>query len=164
MRPLIPLLVCGILPAIKAVRFTSPDPKNEIDLSQPVEITWDLNSQFGEPLARGFHLWFYALMGGGQVGWEIQRNLSYSSGSFTWDPSSIVDGIASEGNTLSPDKEHFFSARIVGADGSRLATLESERYALEGYDFIRNGGAHVRVEAAVVGVVAGLAVVGAALL
>ncbi|KAM0279038.1 hypothetical protein ACHAQH_004820 [Verticillium albo-atrum] len=166
MRPLLPLLLCGILPAAQAFQFTGPDPSDKIDLSQPVEITWTLDSSFREPEARAFHLWFYAFIGDGEslAGWEIRSNLSLSSSSYTWDPISIVDGLVSEHNTVLPDKVHYFEARLVGADGRKLARLESEKYALEGYDFIRNGGGRVGVEPAAVGVMAGIAIVGGVLL
>ncbi|CRK15690.1 hypothetical protein HYQ45_016247 [Verticillium longisporum] len=166
MRPTIPLLVSGILLTAQAFEFTGPDPSQKINLTQPVEITWTLDSSFSEPLARAFNLWFYTVFsgGGGKAGWEIRSNLSLSSTSYTWNPRSIVDGLISNGNTIVPGEKHYLSAQLAGADGEKLAGFQSEKYALEGYDFIRNGGPRVRAEVAAVGMMAGLVIVGGMIL
>ncbi|EEY23098.1 conserved hypothetical protein [Verticillium alfalfae VaMs.102] len=166
MRPIIPLLVSVTFLTAQAFEFTGPDPSQKINLTQPVEITWTLDSSFSEPLARAFNLWFYAVFsgGGGTGGWEIRSNLSLSSTSYTWNPRSIVDGLISNGNLIVPGEEHYFSAQLVGADGQKLAEVQSENYALEGYDFIRNGGPCVRAEVAAVGVMAGLVIAGGMML
>lgn len=165
MRPSIPLL-CGILPAAWAFKFTGPDSDDKLDISQPVNITWTLDSSFDEPAARAFHLWFYAHTGDGEslASWAIQSNLSLSAGSYTWDSSRVVDSIEHGDNTLVTGKEHYFQARLVGDDGARLASVESDKYALEGYDFITNQGSRGGVEVGAFGVVAWLAVVGGVLL
>lgn len=58
----------------------------------------------------------------------------------------------------------YLEARIVYADGGNVASYESERYAVEGYDFIRGHASRVEVRVVTLGVLAGLAVVGGMLL
>ncbi|PNH48196.1 hypothetical protein VD0004_g326 [Verticillium dahliae] len=166
MRTAIALLVAGIFLTSQAFEFTGPDPSQKINLTQPVEITWTLDSSISEPLARAFNLWFYAVFsgGGGKASWEIRSNLSLSSTSYTWNPRSIVDGLIPNGNLLVPGEEHYFSAQLVGAEGEKLAEVQSEKYALEGYDFIRNGGLRVGADMAAVGMMAGLVIVGGMML
>ncbi|XEU94940.1 hypothetical protein FSHL1_000224 [Fusarium sambucinum] len=137
---LLSTLGCAFFNAIEAFEFTGPDPDEKLNITQPITITWDAKGgELNEPEARALNLWFSALVNTTQGGWEIGSNLSLSSGSYKWDPKSLVK-IMEEHYTVSPNAEHYFEARLIGSTGNMLASVESEKYVLEGYDFIRNSG------------------------
>jgi hypothetical protein len=64
--------------------------------------------------------------------------------------------------TLSPEVEHTFEARLSNADGERLMRITSDKYAIQGFDFIRSNGGestrpgmHVAAVAAAAGMLLG---------
>jgi hypothetical protein len=134
---------CALFHAIHAFEFTGPDSDEALNLTQPITIIWDANSgSLSEPRARALELWFLAQASndGGQFGWEIAANLSLSAGSYKWNPDAIVEGLKKNENSLSPDVVHYFEARLIDNAGSGLATVESEKYAVEGPDVVGNSG------------------------
>ncbi|CEI41771.1 hypothetical protein FVEN_g3763 [Fusarium venenatum] len=137
---LLSTLGCAFFSAIDAFKFTGPDSDEKLNITQPITISWDAKGgDLNEPEARALNLWFSALVNTTRGGWEIASNLSLSSGSYKWDPNSLVQ-IMKDHYTVSPNAEHYFEAKLIGSTGNMLATVETEKYALEGYDFIRNSG------------------------
>ncbi|QPC72198.1 hypothetical protein HYE68_002950 [Fusarium pseudograminearum] len=126
--------------AIQAFEFTGPDPAKRLNLNQPINITWNATGgRIDEPKAHALDLWFFALVDADRVGGEIATNLSLSSGSYKWDPKTIVQGWKDGDASVSPDAVHYFEAKLVDIAGKHLAGVESTEYALEGFDFIKNG-------------------------
>lgn len=146
MQPALVLSIygCTLISAAHAFSFTGPDSAEKLDLTQPINITWSTDGgSFEEPQAHALELWFLARKGDSRsekYGWECATNLSLTSGSYEWDPSNIVKAIESSDITISPDKVHTFEARLLDNEGEKLATLESDKYAVEGYDFVTSGG------------------------
>ena len=150
-RPALLLILAHaiLLPATQAFQLTGPPTTSKLDLTHPITISWDANTTegtFSEPAARVLDLWFRVVFGGDgnngdRAGWEIAANLSLaSSNSYEWDPSGIAKLIEDNGYMLSPDAVHTFEARLLDQDGERLARVESGGYALEGLDFVSDGG------------------------
>ncbi|OBS20023.1 hypothetical protein FPOA_11744 [Fusarium poae] len=141
MRPAFLLSTLGYALSIHAFEFTGPDSSEKLNLTQPITIAWNATTgSVSEPKARTLDLWFFAIVKDGWQGQEIASDLSLSSGSYKWDPKDIVKGFEEDDVSVSPDAEHYFEARLTDNDGNKLATVKTEKYALEGYDFIRNGG------------------------
>ncbi|CAG7565865.1 unnamed protein product [Fusarium equiseti] len=140
---LLSTLSCAFFNAIHAFEFTGPDSSKKLDLTQPINITWDATKgSLSEPEARKFDLWFRALgnVDSSTFGWELVSDLPFSSGSYEWDPAAIVKEIKDKDNSLSPDAVHTFEARILDRSGNKLSTVESGKYAAEGFDFIKDSG------------------------
>ena len=141
------LSAISMLPATQAFQLTAPPPASKLDLTNPITISWDATEgTFSEPAARVLDLWFHVVFGGDgnngdRAGWEIAANLSLvNRNSYEWDPSGIAELIEDNDYTLSPDAVHTFEARLLDQDGERLARVESDGYALEGVDFVSDGG------------------------
>lgn len=170
-RPtLLPTLVlaCAIFPATQAFQLTGPPTAEKLDLTKPITISWDTTEgSLSEPNARILELWFHAVFGGDngdRAGWIIAANLSLASTkSYQWDPSGIAEIIEDNDQTLSPDAVHTFEARLLDQDGSRLARVESDGYALDGFDFISNSGGSGGARAGVYGATVAAAGIVAAL-
>jgi hypothetical protein len=161
------ILACAIFPAARAFQLTGPAAAEKLDLTKPITVSWDATEgSLSEPDARELNLWFYAIFSSGdRGGWEIASNLSLaSSNSYEWDPSGIAKTIEDNNQTLSPDAVHSFEARLLDQDGGRLADVESEKYALAGYDFIRDSSSSGRdgVRAGAYGATVAAAAVGIA--
>ncbi|KAF4420508.1 hypothetical protein FACUT_11162 [Fusarium acutatum] len=138
---LLSALGCAIFHAIHAFEFTGPDSSEKLDLAQPITITWDANNgSFIEPKARALNLWFYALTSddSGRLGWELDTDLSLSAGSYKWNPDTVVKSLNDTEVSISPDAVHAFEARLLNNSGSQLSAVESDKYAAEGFGFIRN--------------------------
>ncbi|CAG1971499.1 unnamed protein product [Fusarium graminearum] len=133
----------SVFTTIHGFEFTGPSSAEKLDLTQPITITWNATSgSIDEPKARRLQLWFLALTEGekDQSGWELASNLSLSEGSYKWDPETIVKGIEDKNTSLSSGAVHNFGARLLDNTGSKLVTVESDKYALKGGDFIANDG------------------------
>ncbi|KAF5239800.1 hypothetical protein FAUST_4684 [Fusarium austroamericanum] len=133
----------SVFTTIHGFEFTGPSSAEKLDLTQPITITWNATSgSIDEPKARRLQLWFLALTEGekDQSGWELASNLSLSEGSYKWDPETIVKGIEDKKTSLSSGAVHNFGARLLDNSGSMLVTVESDKYALKGGDFIANDG------------------------
>jgi hypothetical protein len=167
-RPaLLPTLVLAyaIFPTSQAFQLTGPPTTEKLDLTEPVTVSWDATEgALSEPNARTLELWFQAVFGGDnrdRAGWTIAANLSLASeSSYEWDPSGIAKLIEDNDQTLSPDAVHTFEARLLDQDGERLARVDSDGYALDGFDFISDsgsgGGTRAGVYGATVAVAAGV--------
>ncbi|KAF4498960.1 hypothetical protein FAGAP_4869 [Fusarium agapanthi] len=108
--PLLSALGCAFLHASHAFEFTGPDSSEKLDLTKPITITWDANNgPFIEPKARALDLWF-----------------------------SVIKSINDTGALISPATAHTFETRLMNNSGSQLSAVESDKYAVEGFDFIRN--------------------------
>ncbi|KAF5588811.1 uncharacterized protein FSUBG_11346 [Fusarium subglutinans] len=139
--PLLSILSCAFLHASHAFEFTGPDSSEKLDLTKPITITWDANNgPFVEPKARALDLWFSVRTSddSGGLSWEFATNLSLSSGSYKWKPDGVVKSINDTGASISPAVVHSFEARLMNNSGSQLSAVESDKYAVEGFDFIRN--------------------------
>lgn len=139
------MLVCAILPATQAFQLTGPPTTEKLDLTKHVTVSWDATAgSLSEPNARALELWFHAIFSGDshdRAGWIIAANLSLASrNSYEWDPSGITKIIEDNDQTLSSDAVHTFEARLLDQDGKRLARVESDGYALDGFDFISDSG------------------------
>jgi hypothetical protein len=162
--PTLILAYAAIFPATQAFQLTGPTTEEKLDLTKPITVSWDATGgSFSEPNARSLELWFHAVFGGDhgdRGGWEIAANLSLASrNSYEWDPSDIAKSIEDNDQTLSPDAVHTFEARLLDQDGKSLAKVESDGYALEGFDFVSDGaraGVHRATVVAAVGIVAAL--------
>jgi hypothetical protein len=168
--PTLILAYAAIFPATQAFQLTGPTTEEKLDLTKPIKVSWDASEgSFSEPNARALDLWFHVVFGGDngdRGGWEIATNLSLaSSNSYEWDPSDIAKSIEDNDQTLSPDAVHTFEARLLDQDGKSLAKVESDGYALEGFDFVSDGassgdgaraGVHRATVVAAVGIVAAL--------
>lgn len=155
----------AFLNSIHAFEFTGPDSSEKLDLTQPMNITWDTTKgSLSEPDARKFDLWFRALgnVDGSSFGWELVGDLPFSSGSYEWDPADIVKGIKDQDNYLSPDAAHTFEARILDKSGNKLAIVKSDKYAAEGFDFIKESGSK-RLQGSLYTVTLALTITGLAL-
>ncbi|RGP80751.1 hypothetical protein FLONG3_1091 [Fusarium longipes] len=133
--------------AVHAFEFTGPDPSEKIDISKPVNITWDATGGLiDEPKADSLKLWFAAIVGDdykGGISWELAANLSLSKGYYIWTPpDGNIKNIRDSNYTMSPEKVHTFEARLLRKDGGPLAEVVSEKYAVEGFDFIRTSGSN----------------------
>ncbi|KAH7237805.1 uncharacterized protein BKA55DRAFT_694293 [Fusarium redolens] len=140
---LLSTLGCAFFHAIHAFEFTGPDSAEKLDLTQSITITWDaINGSLSEPKARALHLWFYALTNDDSdwFGWELAVDLPLSAGSYKWNPNTIVKSLKDKDVSLSPDAMHAFEARLLDNSGSKLSTVESDKYAVKSFDFIRNSG------------------------
>jgi hypothetical protein len=153
MHPQLPTLILAhaiLLPAAtQAFQLTNPTTASKLDLTNPITISWDATEgTFSEPAARALDLWFHVVFGGDgnngdRAGWEIASNLSLAASRdsyYEWDPSGIAKLIQDNSYTLSPDAVHTFEARLLDQDGEGLARVESDGYALEGVDFVSDGG------------------------
>ncbi|KAG5791436.1 hypothetical protein H9Q69_009513 [Fusarium xylarioides] len=161
--PLLLTLGCAFFHVSHAFEFLGPDSSEKLDLTQPITIMWNANTgSFLEPEARALDLWFHVITSddSGRFGWELDKNLSLSAGSYKWNPGEVVESINKTGATISPDAVHAFEARLMNNSGSWLSALESDKYAVEGSDLIRNSagkGAHAGFyTAAVAFTIAGL--------
>ncbi|KAJ4108670.1 hypothetical protein NW768_012147 [Fusarium equiseti] len=135
-------LSCAFFSTIHAFEFTGPDSSKKLDLTRPINITWDVNKgSFSEPDARKLHLWFHAI-GYGDSGSYASRlaelPLSSSYEWYEWDPEAVVEGFKGWNNSLSSDAVHTFEARMLDRGDNKLATVESDKYAVEGFDFIKD--------------------------
>jgi hypothetical protein len=153
MHPQLPTLILAhaiLLPAAtQAFQLTNPTTASKLDLTNPITISWDATEgTFSEPAARALDLWFHVVFGGDgnngdRAGWEIASNLSLAASRdsyYEWDPSGIAKLIQDNSYTLLPDAVHTFEARLLDQDGEGLARVESDGYALEGVDFVSDGG------------------------
>ncbi|KAF5632245.1 uncharacterized protein FTJAE_7577 [Fusarium tjaetaba] len=139
--PLLSTLSCAVFHASHAFEFTGPDSSEKLNLTQPITITWNANSgSFIEPEARALDLWFYVITSdsSGRLGWELDKNLSLSAGSYKWNPNGVVESINKTGASISPDAVHVFEARFMNGSGGWLSALESDKYAVEGSELIQN--------------------------
>jgi hypothetical protein len=137
------LSILAIYHGIQAFEFTGPDPADKLNLTQPIAITWDATKgASSEPKARALELWFLALTDdkSDQSGWELATNLSLSAGSYEWNPDTIVKSIKDKNVSLSTDEVHTFEARLLDSSGSKLSTVESDKYAIEEIDSVTNSG------------------------
>jgi hypothetical protein len=153
---LLPTLILAytILPATQAFKLTGPPTTSKLDLTKPITVSWNAKEgPLSEPNARTLELWFHAVFGGDnrdRAGWIIAANLSLASrDSYEWDPSGIATLIEDNDQTLSPDAVHTFEARLLDQDGKRLARVESDGYALDGVDFVKDSGSGGGVRAGV---------------
>ncbi|RGP69684.1 hypothetical protein FSPOR_4496 [Fusarium sporotrichioides] len=140
---LLSTLSCALFNAIHAFEFTGPDSSKKLDLTQPINITWDATKgSLSEPEARKFDLSFRALGSeeGRAFGWGLDNNLPFSSGSYEWDPADVVKKIKDNDNSISSDAGHTFEATILDKSGNILSKVVSDKYAAEGFDFIKNSG------------------------
>lgn len=163
------ILACAVFPATQAFQLTGPPAAGKLDLTKPIIVSWDATEgTLHEPNARMLDLWFYATFGGdsgNRAGWAIATNLSLASeNSYEWDPSGITKPIEDNDQTLSPDAVHTFEARLLGQDGERLARVESNEYAVEGFDFISDSGSGDGARAGVYGATVAAAAVAAAVI
>jgi len=163
------LLAYATFPTTQAFQLTGPPTTEKLDLSKPITVSWDATEgSLSEPNARILDLWFYAIFSGDshdRAGWTIAANLSLASrNSYEWDPSGIATLIEKNEQTLSPDAVHTFEARLRDQQGDRLATVESDGYALEGFDFISDSGSGGGARAGVYGATVVAAGIAAALL
>ncbi|PNP73864.1 hypothetical protein FNYG_12823 [Fusarium nygamai] len=153
---LLSTLGCSFFHASHAFGFTGPDSSEKLDLTQPITITWNAKSgSFIEPEARALDFWFYVLTSdrSSRFSWELVTNLSLSAGSYKWNPDGVLKSINDTGASISPDAVHAFEARLMNGSGSQLSSVESDKYAVEGSDFIRNSavkGAQVGIDTAAV--------------
>lgn len=150
------MLACAIFPATQAFQLTGPSTNEKLDLTKHITISWDnTEGSLSEPNARILELWFHAVFGSDshdRAGWIIAANLSLASrNSYEWDPSGIAELIEDNDQTLSPDAVHTFEARLLDQDGKKLARVESDGYALEGFDFISDSGSGGGARAGVYG-------------
>ncbi|KAF5643072.1 hypothetical protein F52700_2787 [Fusarium sp. NRRL 52700] len=140
--PLLSTLGCALLHASHAFEFTGPDSSEKLDLTQPITITWDANNgSFIEPQARALDLRFSVLTSdeSGHIEWGLATNVSLSTGSYEWNPEKVIKKTISDtGMLISPDRAHTFKARLRNNSGGRLSTVNSDKYAVKGFDFIRN--------------------------
>jgi hypothetical protein len=137
------LSILAFCHGVQSFGFTGPDPADKLNLTQPITITWDATKgASSEPKARALELWFLALTDdkSDQSGWELATNLSLSAGSYEWDPDTIVKSIKNKSVSLSPDEVHTFEARLLDSSGSKLSTVESDKYAIEDIDSVPNSG------------------------
>ncbi|KAI6762490.1 hypothetical protein HG530_008470 [Fusarium avenaceum] len=151
---------------VQAFEFTGPDPADKLNLTQPITITWDATKgSLSEPKARSLQLWFLALTDdkSDQSGWELATNLSLSAGSYEWNPETVVKSIKEKDVSLSSEEVHTFEARLLDGSGSKLSTVESDKYAIEDIDSVTNSGvrgsqagSYTATVALVVAVVAGV--------
>ncbi|KAF5558347.1 hypothetical protein FNAPI_5120 [Fusarium napiforme] len=156
--PLLSTVGCAFFHASHArlFEFTGPDSSEKLNLTQPITITWNPNSgSYVEPEVRALDLWFYVITsdGSGRLGWELDKNLSLSAGSYKWNPGGVVESINKTGASISPDAVHVFEARFMNGSGSWLSALDSNKYAVEASDRIRNSagkGAQVGIYTAAV--------------
>jgi hypothetical protein len=167
-RPaLLPTLILyyALFPATRAFQLTGPPTTVKLDLTKHITVSWDATEgALSEPYARILELWFHAVFGGDnrdRAGWIIAANLSLASeNSYEWNPSGIAKLIEDNDQTLSPDAVHTLEARLLDQDGERLAKVESDGYALDGFDFINdngsNGGARAGVYGATIAAAAGI--------
>lgn len=163
------MLVCAVLPATQAFQLTGPPTSEKLDLTKHVTVSWDATEGFvSEPNAHTLELWFHAIFSGDshdRAGWIIAANLSLASrNSYEWNPSDIAKLIEDNEQTLSPDAVHTFEARLLDQDGERLARVESDGYALDGFDFISESGSGGGARAGVYGATVAAAGIVAALL
>lgn len=163
------ILACAIFPTTQAFQLTGPPTTEKLDLTKPITVSWDATEgALSEPNARILELWFHAVSGGenrDRAGWVIAANLSLASrNSYEWDPSGIAKLIEDNNQTLSPDAVHTFEARLLDQDGERLARVESDGYALDGFDFISESGSGGGARAGVYGATVAAAGIVAALL
>jgi hypothetical protein len=150
------VLAYAIFPTTQAFQLTGPPTTEKLDLTKPITVSWDATKgALSEPNARTLELWFHAVFGGDsrdRAGWTIAANLSLASeSSYEWDPSGIAKLIEDNDQTLSPDAVHTFEARLLDQDGQRLARVESDGYALDGFDFVSDSGSGGGVRAGVYG-------------
>jgi hypothetical protein len=137
------LSVFAFYQGVQAFEFTGPDPADKLNLTQPITITWDATrGSSSEPRARALQLWFLALTDdkSDQSGWELATNLSLSPGSYEWNPDTIVKSIKNKNVSLSLDEVHTFEARLLDSSGSKLSTVESDKYAIVEIDSVTNSG------------------------
>jgi hypothetical protein len=122
MHPQLILAHAILLPAAtQAFQLTNPTTASKLDLTNPITISWDATTE-GSFSASNLSL-------------AASRDSYYE-----WDPSGIAKLIQDNSYTLSPDAVHTFEARLLDQDGERLARVESDGYALEGVDFVSDGG------------------------
>lgn len=150
------VLAYAIFPTIQAFQFIGPPTTEKLDLTKPIAVLWDVKEgALSESDARTLEIWFHAVFGGDSrdhAGWTIAANLSLASeNSYEWDPSGIAKLIEDNDQELSPDAVHTFEARLLDQDGKRLARVESDGYALDGFDFINDSGSGGGVRAGVYG-------------
>ncbi|EWZ94078.1 hypothetical protein FOCG_16637 [Fusarium oxysporum f. sp. radicis-lycopersici 26381] len=134
-------LSCAFFHAIHAFEFTGPDSAQKLDVTQPITIEWDANNgPLSERKARALDLWFYALTSddSSRLGWELDTDLPLSAGLYKWNPDTVVKSLKDKDVSISPDAVHAVEARLLDNSGSKLSTVESDKYAAEGFDFIRN--------------------------
>ncbi|KAM0274937.1 hypothetical protein ACHAQH_007746 [Verticillium albo-atrum] len=162
------LLIATLAPFVQAddggLEFTGPDPDSPLNLSaNAINITWtiDRSRSIGNwQHWRSFNLHYHTFTSGGtSINYLLGSNVSIPDGnsSFTWDPSSILEGLDDSANGdlwLRDGDEHYFEARIAAMGRWGGTTVESEKYSLEGFD--RIGSSAASLEGSLRAVVAGL--------
>ncbi|CRK11803.1 hypothetical protein BN1723_009498 [Verticillium longisporum] len=149
--------------------FTGPDPDSPLNLSSnAIRISWTIDrarSIGNWQHWRSFDLHYITLTSGGtKVDYTIRRNVSIPDGdsSFTWDPSSILEGLNDSGNGnlwLEDGEEHYFESQIKNMGRWGATTVPSEKYAVEGYD--RIGSLAAELNSSFVKMAVGLTISGA---
>ncbi|KAF5698155.1 hypothetical protein FGLOB1_12255 [Fusarium globosum] len=154
--PLLPILGYAFFHASHAFEFTGPDSSQKLNLTQTITITWDFNNgPVIEPEARALDLWFNTRSTdiNEWFTWLLATNLSLTAGSYTWDPETVVKSLKDSNFSIRADAVHAFEARLLNNSGSKLSSVQSDVYAVEGFGFIRNSagkGAQVGFYTAVV--------------
>lgn len=133
----------ALAPALQAFKLTSPPTSQKLNLSAPIELVWEEGKRNGDSSYTHFDLWFYGqhASGGGTFGYELQENITLTDvGTYVWDPKNQTDALRSVPNTLSSGRDFYFEVRVHPENSSRGAKERSEKYEVEGYEFIGAGG------------------------
>ncbi|WYZ41013.1 hypothetical protein EsH8_IV_001354 [Colletotrichum jinshuiense] len=136
------ILLAATVAIVNGLNFTNPNQYKVLDLSAPILVGWENESTNSNAHGTLFDLWWHGRHASGSTfGYELQENLTVTTGAYDWNPTSIVEALSSQNNTLSSDKEFYFEARIHRQNGSSIeTTIQSEKYAVTGYNRIGSSG------------------------
>ncbi|ORY58712.1 uncharacterized protein BCR38DRAFT_446367, partial [Pseudomassariella vexata] len=142
---------------VAAFEFTSPDSNQKLNVSAPIRVTWTSDSSAYDQL----DLWFMGVTATGtSFGYDLKSNISTSVGMYNWDPYNVTQAWESTDLVLVGGKEFQFQARLHDRNTTRGAMVQSDYYAVVGYDNISNLGASNQVSAWGVLALAGVVVIG----
>jgi len=148
MAPLFHLLLSLSLVAFAAAdnwRYTKPT-GDTLDVSKPITIEWQIDSDSLEAEYTSLDLEFYARTDSGYFISMLAQNMTVSIGtsSYEFDPSEVVESLHTRKAVLSTEKESFFKATLYGDSPDMVMERQTKAFSTKGYEVSENAGSMMR--------------------
>ncbi|KAH8658481.1 hypothetical protein BX600DRAFT_469179 [Xylariales sp. PMI_506] len=129
------LLLLPVYAAAANFAFTSPTASTNVNLSAPVDITWDAGSD-GTTYSQVDITWTGQSTDGALVTYALVEDLTLSAGSYVWQPANVTTALAATQLRLASGQDSYFTADMHNANSSAGASVNSDKFAVTGYELI----------------------------
>ncbi|KAI1852873.1 hypothetical protein JX265_012901 [Neoarthrinium moseri] len=127
------LLLLPIAALADNFEFTFPqDDDAKVDLSRTVQVTWEAGDD-GRRYTQLDLEWTGETTGGTRFTYSIEKNLTLSSGSYSWDPVNETSALTSGKTVLTDDDDFYFVAKLHNINETVRIEFESDKFPVTGY-------------------------------